>query len=161
LRFRDFRADGDNPPRPRSLLSWSLSFTSRLTTGTDRTVFTATPTTGESAGAFDNTFSNKAVVSPDVGIGPHPQLAYDNPLGAFSPFQGRLYLAFTGGGGSNTDVFVVASDDGGTNWGRLSDPVSRSARIRVNDDVAFIRTISGGSASVPADNFSEGVRSQF
>ena len=35
-------------------------------------------------------------VSPTIGIGPGPVIASDNTLGAFSQFQGKLYVAFVG-----------------------------------------------------------------
>ncbi len=86
-------------------------------------------------------------VSPDRGIGPAPVIASDNTLGSFSPFQGRLYIAYVARLAppppnplDNTDIFLSYSDDGGISWSR--------APLMVNDDSAF-------------DGFSEGTRPQF
>ncbi len=65
---------------------------------------------------------------PDVGFCPCPVLASDNTLGSFSPYQGRLYLAFTDfqrlrnaalqdiNPTYNTDIYLSISDDGGLTW---------------------------------------------
>jgi subtilisin-like proprotein convertase family protein len=86
-------------------------------------------------------------VSPDRGIGPAPVIASDNTLGSFSPYQGRLYIAYVArippppaNPLDNTDIFLSYSDDGGISWSR--------APLKVNDDSAF-------------DGFSEGTRPQF
>jgi subtilisin-like proprotein convertase family protein len=116
--------------------NWSLHFSSGLTPGTDNVVVGANSTV---KGAVLGPFADTALVAPDRGIGPSVSLAIDNTLGSFSPFQGRLYAAYTGGKGNNTDVFLVTSDDGGATW---------SAPAKINDDN-------------PGDNFSEGNRAQF
>ncbi len=78
--------------------------------------------------------------SPDWGVAPAPALASDNTLGSFSPYQGRLYLAYTAAATpASPDVFLLTSDDGGASW------ISRG---RVNNDSL-------------ADGFSEGNRAQF
>src|SRR5204863_307777 len=73
------------------------------------------------------------------GIGPGIVVASDNTLGAYSPFQGRLYVAYvipgpnfaspeapTGLYTDNTNIALTASDDGGATWFLLS--------RQVNDD---------------------------
>ena len=56
-------------------------------------------------------------------------LASDNTLGAYSQYQGRIYAAFvdhvrlTGNitnPADNTDIFLMASDDGGLTWNALT-----------------------------------------
>jgi subtilisin-like proprotein convertase family protein len=83
-----------------------------------------------------------------VGIGPTPVIAVDNTLGSFSPYQGRIYVAYTAlgnndpkvlGAPDNSDVLLAHSDDGGQTW---------SAPVVVNDDSQV-------------DGFSEGNRPQF
>jgi subtilisin-like proprotein convertase family protein len=149
LQITDFRANGANPPVQR-LHSWSINFTSGLTpardvvaAGNPAIVGAPNPVTG----AVDHTFPLKPAAAPDNGIGPNAVLASDNTLGAFSPFEGRIYLAYTGIGSSgtagDTDIYLVASDDGGAHWNALG-----GNPVQVNDDS-------------PADNFSGGNRPQF
>lgn len=47
-----------------------------------------------------------------AGVGANVNLAVDNTLGSFSPYQGRIYAAFVRGG----SVMVTYSDNGGTRW---------------------------------------------
>ena len=53
---------------------------------------------------------------PDRGVAPTPSMASDNTLGSFSPYQGRLYMTYTGGGTAAPDVFMIFSDNGGAAW---------------------------------------------
>ncbi len=77
------------------------------------------------------------VGSGTPGIGPGVSIAQDKTLGSFSPYEGRIYVSFTDGGGQN--IYVASSDDGGTTW---------NTAVKVNNDTA-------------ADNFSEGDRPEF
>jgi subtilisin-like proprotein convertase family protein len=125
-----------NPPPPQFLLSWTLNFTSGLTPQADQVAVKS----GVLTGAPYAPFPDKAVpAEPDRGVGPSPSLAVDNTLGSFSPYQGRLYLAYTGGSGSSTDVYLVSSDNGGLSW---------SQPVKLDDDSA-------------ASNFTEGNRAKF
>lgn len=149
LRITDSRNDrlgstGAQPELYQFLRAWQLNFTSRIST----TRFGADVGTGAAAVATSATdvFPLRPPVSPTVGIQPGPSFVIDNTLGSFSPFQGRMYIAYTGPGGgvnvadgSDTDVFVKFSDDGGSTW---------SPAVRVNDDSVL-------------DHFSEGNRPQF
>ena len=69
-------------------------------------------------------------VSPTIGVGPAPVIASDNTLGAYSQFQGELYVAFVGHSlatattsvtsnsnpASNTDIYLITSTNGGSSW---------------------------------------------
>src|SRR5262245_49202911 len=54
--------------------------------------------------------------APTSGVGPNPRLAVDNTLGAFSPWQNRIYLAYSNG----SSVKLAYADDldatGGLLW---------------------------------------------
>ncbi len=89
--------------------------------------------TGSASNVYPTALGAGAAGTP--GAGPGIVAAVDNTLGAFSPFQGRLYLAFTTG----TNIFTIHSDNDGATW---------SQAVQINDDTA-------------ADNFSEGNRPEF
>lgn len=133
LRIIDYQAE--TPPSAPFLRNWSLRFTSDLATGADATV--ASPL----AGALQTPYPTVAPSSPDVGIGPGISIASDNTLGSFSPYQGRLYVAYTTGSGTDTNVAMAVSDNGGSKWRVVND--------RINDD--------NGNR----DGFSAGDRSQY
>jgi subtilisin-like proprotein convertase family protein len=121
-----------------TLVNWSLGFTSGLVAG-GPSVIALTYVHGN---ALNTNFLAPSAASP-IGIGPGLQVASDNTLGAYSPYQGRLYAIFVGypedsilvTGNANppnnppdhTDIFLVHSDDDGLTW---SNPV------QVNDDRA-------------------------
>ena len=150
MEVTDFRATTGSPLPPRQLREFTLNFTAALSPTTDVRVLTGdnsvdTTTTllrgaqfPTGTGAFPN---QGAQAATPQGFGPAPVIASDNTLGAFSPFQGRLYVAYAGRrgdtAGDNADVFLVTSDDGGTNW---SDP------LRVNDDLATQDGFTEGGA---------------
>ena len=99
------------------------------------------------------------------GIAPDPVIASDNTLGAYSPYQGRLYVEFVDRyniNGSlpnplvNTDIFLATSDDGGLTWTRSPAPV--------NDDLAIKDGFSegGGDLFDPTTNvYNNSGRSQL
>ena len=83
------------------------------------------------------------------GTGPGIVAAIDNTLGALSPYEGRLYIAYVGladvgAPATDTGIFLVHSDNDGGNW----NDTTQNPPIQVNDDT-------------PADNFSEGDRPEF
>src|SRR5262245_4986119 len=91
LRITDFRANGANQP-PQLLSFWNLKFVSRMSNtrfGNDRTVGPAAITTVASAPR--DTYGLITTASPTTGIGGWYSVAFDNTLGSFSPFQGRMY----------------------------------------------------------------------
>jgi hypothetical protein len=127
---------------------WTLNFSHISTTG-----FGADRIVGGVAKPFTTITSAASAFSPYplANTGPYGpagvvgvlSVAVDNTLGAFSPFQGRVYIGYTGGGGTNTNVFLTSIDNlkpvGLPTW---------NAPVKVNDDVV-------------TDNFSEGNRPQF
>ncbi|MCY2953695.1 MAG: proprotein convertase P-domain-containing protein [Planctomycetota bacterium] len=90
-----------------------------------------------------------------LGISPGAVIASDNTLGLFSPYQGRLYVAYADrlnpatNAADNTDIFLAYSDDGGIGWTvRKTDPTNPlSTPLRVNDDNAVADGFSEGGAS--------------
>ena len=125
-------------------------------------------------GAAGSTYLTASLASP-LGIGPSPVLASDNTLGSFSPNQGRMYLTYVdrfdsnlvqyaSNPADNTDVFMLASDNGGVTW---FNPANGSGVTRgydgemVNNDLA---TTDGFSEASPT-NLSQGLvasgRAQF
>lgn len=58
----------------------------------------------------------KTAASPTAGIAPVPALAVDSTLGAFSPYQNRIYLAYDGGGSINLLYSDGFDSTGGTLW---------------------------------------------
>jgi subtilisin-like proprotein convertase family protein len=159
LTITDFSADF--MPPTQSVSAWSLDFTSRLAPdgssfGSERQITSlahfpypvgsaATPVAVPVQGAINNVYPLVTIASGPNGIGPGISVAVDNTLGSFSPYQGRVYLAYTGTGATfdtnkDTNIYLLTSDDGGASW---SNPV------QVNDDNPAV------------DGFSEGDRPQF
>ncbi len=145
------KADGTNQPS-QDLVHWGLTFTSHLTPNADHTAASGVtfPDSNATLGAPMAPFPLLVPSDPSRGVSPAPSLAVDNTLGSFSPFQGRLYLAYTGPSSyvppgltkplhTDTNIYLVTSDDGGVTW---------STPTQVNDDA-------------PTDNFSEGDRTQY
>jgi subtilisin-like proprotein convertase family protein len=159
LEVTDERAG--NTTNPQFIQNWSVTFTSGMSPSNDIAVAgpgslpkpAPLPGRPDSAGStvasvnfttvgpFPNAANTPA--SPDRGIGPTPTIVSDNTLGGYSPFQGRLYIAYVAqgpNGAGNTDVYLTVSDDGGISWSKVP--------IRVNDDSL-------------TDGFSQGNRPQF
>jgi subtilisin-like proprotein convertase family protein len=141
LRIEDHRDNnGDDPAAPpliQFLDDWTIHFTGLISTtgfGGDAGIGAATVPSSAT-----NVYSTTGAAYGIPGVGPSFSIAQDKTFGSFSPFQGRIYVAYTGGGGSNTNVFLRYSDNNGASW---------SSAVQINDDSAF-------------DNFSEGNRPQF
>jgi subtilisin-like proprotein convertase family protein len=129
LEVNDFRQSNITAPPFPVLDDWSISFSSGMTTGVD-TVVATTVVRGTANGPFPRTVP----ASPNRGIAPAPVIASDNTLGSFSPYQGRLYVAYTtiGNTGNNSNVVVATSDDGGLSWSSTF-----GGGVVVNDDNAL------------------------
>ncbi len=102
------------------------------------------------AGAGLDTYPINTTVAPagTPGIGPNFSVAIDNTLGSFSPFQGRIYLVYTGQPTKSTldtNIQLLSLDTAGALAGLWT---SQPALGQVNDDA-------------PGDNFSEGNRQKF
>src|SRR5207249_8010280 len=132
LLVTDFKNDGNGGNPTQRVDSWSLHFSAYI----NSTGFSADVSPGAAtvSTAATTPYPLVTAASGTPGIGPGLAVAVDNTLGALSPYQGRMYIAYTGGGGSNTDVFLITSDNSGSSW---------SGAVRVNDDSTN-------------DNFSEG-----
>jgi subtilisin-like proprotein convertase family protein len=124
------------------LRNWKLNFTSDLVAGPDR-ILTSTTIRGDT-----NRLVTAATPDASFAIGPTPVLAADNTLGSFSPYQGRLYIAYVNrtnltvsgvaNEADNTDIFLLTSDDGGITW---------FPRGRVNDDLGVRDGFSGANTN--------------
>ena len=114
-----------------------------VTQGSGNTAITGAG--GALKGSPSNFYPSTTSASGSVGAGPGFVGAIDNTLGSFSPYEGRIYIAYVGnaaassGSSTDTNIYVVSLDDDG---GATNTPV------QVNDDTA-------------ADNFSEGDRPMF
>ncbi len=118
--------------------SWTLTLTNISTANggsinTAAVVLTGLTASGQATvaevdvrGAVGNSYGTGSAADP-FGIGPDPSLASDNTVGSFSQFQGRIYLTyvdrfdsnvttFSGNPADNTDIFMIASDNGGVSW---------------------------------------------
>src|SRR5262249_16878710 len=139
-------SDGGNPNNPftEQLFNWQLSFTSGLVPDPDNgsTFITAGQTLD---GQFEKPFNLRIPASPDQGIGPGVSIAQDNTLGSFSPFQGRLYAAFVaaeipavpnilGANGDDTQILLMASDDGGLTWTALANEKAHGLPHQSNNE---------------------------
>ncbi len=138
-----------NPPPPQFLSNWNLTFSADISTtkfGTDTTI--PTPGSPPLPWSFNSPFPTASTASTR-GLGATPVIAIDNSLGAFSPFQGRMYLAYTGTSntfGATHDVVYLTSTD---SLGPTSTTTPFwSTPVVVND-------------ASPADGFSTGLRPAF
>ncbi|SIO68013.1 Proprotein convertase P-domain-containing protein, partial [Singulisphaera sp. GP187] len=141
-----------------TLRSWSLNFNSGMTPGQNTQVAMTLV-----RGSMTDSYPLGAAVSGQ-GIGPGISLASDNTVGAYSQYQGRLYVTyvnrynFTGNPADNTDIQMMVSDDGGLTWGLPASPGAvRRATFGtygqlVNDDLAITDGFSeanGGNRGRP------------
>jgi hypothetical protein len=155
-----------------TLNNWTLKFTTGLQPGTERTagntfLHGALITPGQlSGGLFGMTdvyplAGGSQSVAPEIGIGPQPVIMADKTLGSFSPYQSRLYIAYTdvpkstasGAKFTNnvpaddTDIYLIASDDGGLTWRALAAPGAGTPNfVKINDDNAVTDGFSEGAA---------------
>ena len=165
IRLTDFYLDGKPPvpaPPQENLNFWTLNLTTAISNtgfGNDKQpnniVNPPIPlavTTG--VNVVQPTI---APASPTVGIGASVSLAFDTSAGNFAtasqavadpigPHAGTLYMAYTTGAGSNTNVWLAYSNDDGVTWADAT--IRNGVPAPINDDSI-------------ADNFTEGTRSQF
>ena len=122
-----------NSTNTQFLKDSSLTFTSGFSPGIQSNVTTTYVRAAASGGA---TGLN---ASPGFPTGP-AVIALDNTLGAYSPYEGRLYVAYVdrnrilGNPSDNTDIFVAYSDNGGLTWNDDSSPLIDDTPV--NDDNA-------------------------
>lgn len=169
LQITSFRAhDMEMPPPVHFLRRWSITFTQKLKTFQDAGGNPDSYVSGLALqGAASPTlpgYPDKANVYPSRGLGPTPSIASDNTLGSFSPYQGRLYVTFTGPKvrtataaiGDSTDIYLAESDDGGMTWNLRSDSFGLLPSP-VNDDAP----VTTDNILPSWDGFSEGNRPHF
>lgn len=149
LRVTDYTHTDPDVNQPNALLSCTIRIRGREQWMGNATV----ATTGVRGTIGTAAYANAADFTPMParGVGPSFSIASDNTLGLFSPYQGRIYLAYTAGGGDNTDIELVYTDDAFQSANFLYGPDQNpiTGRTSINDDV--------GST----DGFSESNRAQF
>jgi subtilisin-like proprotein convertase family protein len=106
LEITDFRATTGTPLPPRTVVSWGLKFSAGMRPG----VITSATDSGQwfAAAQGDLAVATTTIRGEDPntaiptqtptnprGIMPAPVIAVDNTLGAFSPNQGKTYIAYT------------------------------------------------------------------
>ena len=150
LAVNDYRSDGNQstPPRPlQQLGSWSLNFTSHINSGLGTDSVATGLLTPSIATGTDTIHPTRIPVAPTPGIGSGASIAVDNTVGSFSPFAGRMYMAYTTGTANETNINLLYSTNGGGTW------------------IAPIRALNypRGQLNLDnlSDNFSEGNRYQF
>ena len=122
-----------------TIQGWSIKFTGRIDTpGVGGNAFANIEIPVATSIAQSNTQTGTALVAAGApGINSGLSVAVDRSVGAFSPYAGRMYVAYNSGTAANPDVSVAYSDNG-LLW----------QTTRINDDSA-------------SDNMSEGTRAQF
>jgi subtilisin-like proprotein convertase family protein len=147
LRIIDNRNDVVTPPAFNGILPGDaavLSFTSGFQPGV--TTIIGQTSVMDVAPALVPIYPTKSAADGQ-GIGPGTEIASDNTLGAYSPYQGRLYVTYvnrltnTANPADNTDIYLSYSDNGGITW---------SLPQVVNDDVATSDGFSEGQVNNPA-----------
>ena len=107
---------------------------------------------GGSPSNFYGTDAGAATAGGLPGTGPGIVAAVDNTLGSFSPYAGRLYIAYTGlaavgAAGTDTNVFLVHSDTDGRTWNDTAASGNSPTLISTDNNAA--------------NNYSEGDRPMF
>lgn len=122
LRVTDFRdsSDGNTDPAP-ALIKATLKISQNITDDNDTASHPPELLRGVDSPTGARTTLNNfegrnyptlPTGNPVNGVGTGLVVATDNTLGAFSPFQNRIYVAFNNGG----SVQLRYSDNGGTTW---------------------------------------------
>ncbi|HEX3150933.1 MAG TPA: proprotein convertase P-domain-containing protein [Gemmataceae bacterium] len=113
LRVTDFRNSG-NPTPTTYIRSATIHIQQNYRDAQDPDVdIGRIPAQGTTTGTG---FPATSAANP-AGIGPGISLATDNSLGAFSPYENRVYMAYVDRGST---VRVIFSDDGGNTWSAVA-----------------------------------------
>ena len=160
-------------PASGVLRDFSLQFSTRMTSSRPTNIAgrfgfvypTNTPIAFQTlvvGGALGNNYPTAAPSTPN-GVGPGLVLAEDNTLGPYSPYEGRIYASFVGyfnvaapfandkNPTTNTDIFLVYSDNGGATW---------SSPELVNNDQSITDGFSQSNDTLTGNNMVTG-RTQF
>jgi len=113
----DYRPDASPGAQAVKLFSLNLTGT---TFGGESAIATSGVHGVVNGGVFPN---SGAILATPTGFGPAPVIASDNTLGPYSPYGGRLYVAYTdrdtttaGVPADATTIRLIYSDDGGQSW---------------------------------------------
>ena len=133
----DVKADGAAPVQ--RVDGWSLRMSSYISNsgfGQDVRVITGNAAApGTAPGSAQAPFPTVTPLSGPQGIGQGLSVAIDNTLGAYSPYEGRLYFAYNVGGG----VRVAYIDDlapGFFDPGFITNPADNTVGSRFNPTIA-------------------------
>jgi DNA-binding beta-propeller fold protein YncE/subtilisin-like proprotein convertase family protein len=143
LQITDFSEAG-LPFPTQYLKDWGLDISSGTTAGTQSLVAQTYATGGltgtlfkniKPTGIYGESPKAKTTFGDQTGFGPAPDIASDNTLGSFSPYEGRMYATyvslpnpFVSAYTDGTSIALLYSDDGGQTW---------STPEQVNDDNAL------------------------
>jgi large repetitive protein len=112
LRITDMRNSGS--PTPATYVRQvTLKFTQNYRDAQDPDNLTGYAV---NRGTFTGTGFPTASAASAVGVGPGVSLATDATIGAYSPYQNRVYLSYV----LNGNVRLIFSDDGGVTWSSTS-----------------------------------------
>lgn len=150
LRVIDVRNDGGNPPAVvGSLLNWELHFSSHIDNEYLEDDYAAFGVSTVASSANLN-YTNRPGGAL-TGLAPVVRLAQDTSLGSFSPYQGRVYMTYTGGGSAirvaysdTAGIFndwnpVTVNDDGASdNLNSLGNKIKFTSAIEVDRETGTI-----------------------
>ena len=134
----DVLSDGMTAPK-QSVDAWSLHMSSYISNtgfGTDQRVLLINAT---APGAAQAPFPTVTPLSGAQGIGQGLSVAIDNTLGAFSPFEGRLYIAYNVGGGVRVASFDSLTPTSAIGNGSVN-PADNTAGSRFDPTIAVDQT---------------------
>ena len=145
------------PTSPEFVNFWTINLTSGMLPSNNEFSISGAAQAGAPLplvvvqGSLTNNYPRSSPATPN-GVGPGLVLASDNTLGSFSPYEGRIYAAFTGyynvtvdkipNPSTNTDIFLVYSDNGGQTW---------NYDTQVNNDASTTDGYSQSNVTIPGN----------
>ena len=173
LELNDTNTPPTSPPAtPNYIINWSLSFGKGLVADNaivipnlnDATGLAITPVNA-AVGVIGTltVLGSVPVPSSPVEVGSDVVMAKDNTLGSYSPYEGRIYLAFVGyynvtvngfkNPAADTEIFLTYSDNGGRTWSdptQVNNDSAQSDGLSTANDTNFNDYFDGESQYQPA-----------